>query len=41
VDRTLEDAEPWWPEPVRAPEGAPNIVLINEVAGDRAYTADD
>jgi arylsulfatase A-like enzyme len=28
VARTWREAEPWWPEPVRAPDGAPNIVMI-------------
>ena len=26
--RTLEDSIPWWPEPRRAPSGAPNVVVV-------------
>ncbi|MBM4266652.1 MAG: arylsulfatase [Deltaproteobacteria bacterium] len=28
IGRDWRDSEPWWPEPVRPPEGAPNVVLI-------------
>ncbi|GIH80096.1 hypothetical protein Plo01_65250 [Planobispora longispora] len=28
LGRTVADSAPWWPEPVRAPEGAPNIVVV-------------
>ena len=28
IGRTYHDSTPWWPEPVRAPEGAPNIVIM-------------
>lgn len=28
VGRTLADSKEWWPEPVKAPQGAPNIVWI-------------
>ena len=28
VGRTLSQSEPWWPEPVRARSGAPNIILV-------------
>jgi arylsulfatase A-like enzyme len=28
VGRTLEDSTPWWPDLPRAPEGAPNIVVV-------------
>lgn len=28
IGRTLADSEPWWPEPVRPPANAPNIVLV-------------
>jgi arylsulfatase len=28
IGRTFADARPWWPAPVRAPAGAPNIVVI-------------
>ncbi|GGS77160.1 arylsulfatase [Planobispora rosea] len=28
VGRTVADSTPWWPEPARAPEGAPNIVVV-------------
>lgn len=28
IGRTYRDSEPWWPEPVRPPEGAPNVVAI-------------
>ena len=26
--RTLEDSTPWWPEPRRAPAGAPNVLIV-------------
>jgi len=28
VGRDWRDSEPWWPEPVRPPAGAPNVVLV-------------
>lgn len=28
IGRTFTDSEPWWPEPVRPPGDAPNIVMI-------------
>jgi arylsulfatase A-like enzyme len=28
VGRTLEESKEWWPEPVKAPAGAPNVVWI-------------
>jgi len=28
VGRTLADSKEWWPEPVKAPAGAPNVVWI-------------
>ena len=28
VGRDWRESEPWWPDPVRPPEGAPNVVLI-------------
>ena len=28
VGRTLDESTPWWPDPVRAPEGAPNVVMV-------------
>jgi len=28
IGRDWRDSEPWWPEPVRPPDGAPNVVLI-------------
>jgi hypothetical protein len=28
VGRTFQDSAPWWPEPPKAPEGAPNIVIV-------------
>src|SRR5580700_11174581 len=28
VGRTLEESKEWWPEPVKAPAGAPNVVCI-------------
>jgi len=28
IGRTFAESKPWWPEPVRAPAGAPNIVII-------------
>ncbi len=27
IGRTVEESTPWWPEPVRAKEGAPNVAL--------------
>jgi len=28
VGKTFADSEPWWPPPVRASQGAPNIVIV-------------
>ncbi len=28
VGRDWRESTPWWPEPVRAPEGAPNVVIV-------------
>ncbi len=28
IGRYHHEAEPWWPEPVRAPEGAPNVLMV-------------
>jgi hypothetical protein len=28
VGITAADSTPWWPEPPRAPEGAPNVLVI-------------
>jgi len=28
VGRTYDESEPWWPEQTRAPEDAPNVLLI-------------
>lgn len=28
IGRTYKESKPWWPEPVKAPESAPNIVFI-------------
>jgi arylsulfatase len=28
VGRTLEDSTPWWPPLPRAPEGAPNVLVV-------------
>jgi arylsulfatase len=40
VGRTLAESKEWWPEPVKAPEGAPNIVwiLIDDVGFGAAGT---
>jgi arylsulfatase len=40
VGRTLADSKEWWPEPVRAPAGAPNVVwiLIDDVGFGAAST---
>ena len=27
IGRTLADSEEYWPEPVTAPEGAPNVLI--------------
>ncbi len=34
--RTLEDSTPWWPEPRRAPAGAPNVLIV--VLDDVGYS---
>jgi len=28
IGRTYKESESWWPEPVKAPEGSPNVVFI-------------
>jgi len=28
IGRDFSESTPWWPEPVRAPEGAPNVVFV-------------
>jgi arylsulfatase len=28
IGRWYHESEPWWPEPVRAPAGAPNVVVV-------------
>ena len=28
IGRTYRESTPWWPEPARAPEGAPNVVFV-------------
>jgi hypothetical protein len=28
IGKTLADSKEWWPEPVKAPAGAPNVVWI-------------
>ena len=28
IGRTYRESTPWWPDPVRAPEGAPNVVFV-------------
>lgn len=28
IGRDWRDSEPWWPEPKRAPAGAPNVVVV-------------
>ena len=28
IGRTLADSTPWWPEPARARDGAPNVVVL-------------
>lgn len=28
IGRDFEDSEPWWPEVVRAPSGAPNVLVV-------------
>lgn len=40
VGRTLADSKEWWPEPVKAPAGAPNVVwiLIDDVGFGAAST---
>ena len=25
IGKTVKESESWWPEPVRAPEGSPNV----------------
>jgi arylsulfatase len=40
VGRTLAESKEWWPEPVKAPVGAPNVVwiLIDDVGFGAAGT---
>jgi arylsulfatase len=40
VGRTLADSKEWWPEPVKAPAGAPNVIwiLIDDVGYGAAGT---
>jgi arylsulfatase A-like enzyme len=28
IARLMADSQPWWPEPAKAPEGAPNVLII-------------
>lgn len=28
IGRTFSDSEPWWPEPLRAPKNAPNVLVV-------------
>ena len=28
IGRTLQESTPWWPEPTRAPAGAPDVVML-------------
>ncbi|HEV8298726.1 MAG TPA: arylsulfatase [Acidimicrobiales bacterium] len=36
VGRTIHESTPWWPDPPRAPHGAPNVVII--VLDDVGYS---
>ena len=40
VGRTLAESKEWWPEPVKAPAGAPNVVwiLLDDVGFGAAST---
>jgi arylsulfatase len=40
VGRTLAESKEWWPEPVKAPAGAPNVVwiLLDDVGFGAAHT---
>src|SRR6202047_1148441 len=40
VGRTLAESKEWWPEPVKAPAGAPNVVwiLLDDVGFGAANT---
>ncbi|MDR3713579.1 MAG: arylsulfatase [Puia sp.] len=40
VGRTLADSKEWWPEPVKAPPGAPNVVwiLLDDVGFGATHT---
>jgi arylsulfatase len=40
VGRTLAESKEWWPEPVKAPDGAPNVIwiLIDDVGFGAAGT---
>ena len=40
IGRTLAESKEWWPEPVKAPAGAPNVVwiLIDDVGYGAAGT---
>ncbi len=28
IGRTIKDSQPWWPQPAKAPDGAPNILIV-------------
>ncbi len=28
IGRTIAESEPWWPDPLRPPGDAPNVVMI-------------
>ncbi len=36
IGRTFADSEPWWPAPVQAPKGAPNVIVI--LVDDMGYS---
>lgn len=36
IGESYKDSKPWWPEPVRPPQGAPNVVII--VLDDVGYS---
>jgi len=39
VGRTVSESSPAWPEPLRAPEGAPNVLsfVLDDVRAGRAH----
>ena len=36
IGRTFADSEPWWPAPIQAPKGAPNVIVV--LVDDMGYS---